>query len=330
MIMKISDEKLFEYAFGELPDNEIDKVREYIVQNPSALKKVNQYRFMKQNLKDVPIEESLAEVASQEKAVDKKTPISSYIPSDKKRWSFKTHIPGILTGGMATTAAALLIFFLYITNVNRMIVAQKEANEILETKISQLQEKNLQTEEAFMKVRNELAKIDSSLVASNINIGSTGNLEMIESERTKLKQLQQVMALLGQGKELTEIKKHDLEVNVAAQIKSEKDLVSLKRELDKLNQIMLDKQTLTEEYAVFRKKNISLNNYNARVVTGWVFDPKNIDYPYKQYCYVDYKDNQTIKLLKKEGKSMPTNYTYDPILSKEDTLKAKSLCAFFD
>ena len=52
MTMKINDEKLFDYAFGELPENEIDGVREYIAQNPLALKKVNQYRFMKQNLKD--------------------------------------------------------------------------------------------------------------------------------------------------------------------------------------------------------------------------------------------------------------------------------------
>ena len=41
MTMKINDEKLFDYAFGELPENEIDGVREYIAQNPLALKKVN-------------------------------------------------------------------------------------------------------------------------------------------------------------------------------------------------------------------------------------------------------------------------------------------------
>ena len=84
MTMNINDEKLFEYAFGELPENEIDEVREYIAQNPLALKKVNQYRFMKQNLKDVPIEkETFADVAN----LEKETKNASHQTRIKKRWS---------------------------------------------------------------------------------------------------------------------------------------------------------------------------------------------------------------------------------------------------
>ena len=71
--------KLFKYVHNELPEKEMAEVEERITRDPEALKIVNEYLFLKQNLKDLPIE--ALEVASQEKAVDKKTPVSSYKPS---------------------------------------------------------------------------------------------------------------------------------------------------------------------------------------------------------------------------------------------------------
>ena len=65
------------------------------------------------------------------------------------------------------------------------------------------------------------------------------------------------------------------------------------------------------------------------VVTGWVFNPKNIEYPFKQYCYVNYKNNQTIHLQKKKRNSLPTDNLYNSNLSRGDTLKSKSLCVWF-
>ena len=52
--MKIDDFKLFEYAYNELPSNEIEEVENYIANNPEALKTVNEYLNLKQNLEAIP------------------------------------------------------------------------------------------------------------------------------------------------------------------------------------------------------------------------------------------------------------------------------------
>jgi len=53
---KIDKYKLFEYAYDELPENEIAEVEKVISKDPEALKIVNEYLFLKQNLKNQPIE----------------------------------------------------------------------------------------------------------------------------------------------------------------------------------------------------------------------------------------------------------------------------------
>ena len=51
--------KLFKYAHNELPEKEIAEVEELITRDPEALKIVNEYLFLKQNLKDLPDESSI-------------------------------------------------------------------------------------------------------------------------------------------------------------------------------------------------------------------------------------------------------------------------------
>jgi hypothetical protein len=53
---KIDKLKLFEYVYDELPENEISEIEKFISQDPEALEIVNEYLFLKQNLKDLPIE----------------------------------------------------------------------------------------------------------------------------------------------------------------------------------------------------------------------------------------------------------------------------------
>ena len=53
---KIDKYKLFEYAYDELPEKEMAGVEEAIAKDPEALKIVNEYLFLKQNLKDLPLE----------------------------------------------------------------------------------------------------------------------------------------------------------------------------------------------------------------------------------------------------------------------------------
>ena len=52
--MKIDNYKLYEYAYNELPSNEIEEVENYIANNPEALKTVNEYLNLKQNLEAIP------------------------------------------------------------------------------------------------------------------------------------------------------------------------------------------------------------------------------------------------------------------------------------
>ena len=65
--MKIDNYKLYEYAYNELPSNEIDEVENYIANNPEALKTVNEYLNLKQNLEAIPTHKL---DASQKKSVE--------------------------------------------------------------------------------------------------------------------------------------------------------------------------------------------------------------------------------------------------------------------
>ena len=65
--IKIYNYKLYEYAYNELPSNEIEEVENYIANNPEALKTVNEYLNLKQNLEAIPTHKL---DASQKKSVE--------------------------------------------------------------------------------------------------------------------------------------------------------------------------------------------------------------------------------------------------------------------
>ena len=201
MTMKINDEKLFDYAFGELPENEIDGVREYIAQNPLALKKVNQYRFMKQNLKDVPIEkETFADVANLEKEAKN----ASHQTRIKKRWSFKEFNIGILAGGGFSAAALAGIFFfvfgplnihladlnnqnIEIAALNKQNIEQNKfmmnQNMDLQRKI-QDQEKLLKTKKIdLQKQNNKLKNINQSITIAQKNFEQVERKAVAQQEK---------------------------------------------------------------------------------------------------------------------------------------------------
>jgi len=51
---KIEKYKIFEYAYNELPEQEVAKIEAMIQKDPEALKILNEYLFLKQNLADLP------------------------------------------------------------------------------------------------------------------------------------------------------------------------------------------------------------------------------------------------------------------------------------
>ena len=53
---KINKYKLFEYAYNELREEEMIEIEEAISKDPEALKIVNEYLLLKQNLKEIPLE----------------------------------------------------------------------------------------------------------------------------------------------------------------------------------------------------------------------------------------------------------------------------------
>ena len=94
--MKINDDKLFDYAYGELPENEIEEVEDYLANNPEALKIVNKYISLKQGIESLP-EETIV----QDMPVQNKT----------SWWIFlKLTFGGGLTGAAIGAIATFIIF----------------------------------------------------------------------------------------------------------------------------------------------------------------------------------------------------------------------------
>ena len=54
--MKIDNYKLFEYAYNELPEEQVKEVEQYILKNPEALNLVNEYINLKYDLESIPKE----------------------------------------------------------------------------------------------------------------------------------------------------------------------------------------------------------------------------------------------------------------------------------
>ncbi len=88
---KIDKYKLFEYAYDELPEKEMTEVEEAIAKDPEALKIVNEYLFLKQNLKELPVE---APEAIPEKAKDESNILGKLVASAGKyiAWDLRPNL----------------------------------------------------------------------------------------------------------------------------------------------------------------------------------------------------------------------------------------------
>ena len=109
---KIDKYKLFEYAYDELPEKEMAEVEEIIANDPEALKIVNEYLFLKQNLKELPAE---APAAIPEKTKDESSILGKLVASAGK------YIAWDLRPNLAFAAFALVLgigIFQYQANQN--------------------------------------------------------------------------------------------------------------------------------------------------------------------------------------------------------------------
>jgi hypothetical protein len=109
---KIDKYKLFEYAYDELPEKEMAEVEEAIAKDPEALKIVNEYLFLKQNLKELSVE---APEATSEKAKDESNILGKLVASAGK------YIAWDLRPNLAFAAFALVLgigIFQYQANQN--------------------------------------------------------------------------------------------------------------------------------------------------------------------------------------------------------------------
>ena len=91
-------------------------------------------------------------------------------------------------------------------------------------------------------------------------------------------------------------------------------------------------QLIQEDYYLFRSLNMILSNGSEiSVFTGLVYDPENVDFPTRQYCYT-ILDKLWIDLANKEGAANQINFNYDNdnigIISLNDFIKAQSYCRF--
>ena len=111
-MVKIDKYKLFEYAYDELPEKEMAEVEEAIAKDPEALKIVNEYLFLKQNLKELSVE---APEATSEKAKDESNILGKLVASAGK------YIAWDLRPNLAFAAFALVLgigIFQYQANQN--------------------------------------------------------------------------------------------------------------------------------------------------------------------------------------------------------------------
>ena len=91
-------------------------------------------------------------------------------------------------------------------------------------------------------------------------------------------------------------------------------------------------QLIQEDYYLFRSLNMILSNGSEiSVFTGLVYDPEDVDFPTRQYCYT-ILDKLWIDLANKEGAANQINFNYDNdnigIISLNDFIKAQSYCRF--
>lgn len=107
--MKINDDKLFDYAYGELPENEIEEMEDYLANNPEALKIVNKYISLKQGIESLP-EETIIESLPEE-TIEEDMPV-------KNKTSWWVFLKLTFGGGLAGAAIGVIAtFIIFGTNI---------------------------------------------------------------------------------------------------------------------------------------------------------------------------------------------------------------------
>lgn len=91
-------------------------------------------------------------------------------------------------------------------------------------------------------------------------------------------------------------------------------------------------QVIQEDYYLFRSLDMNLSSGDEiTVYTGLVYDPEDIDFPFRQYCYT-ISNKVWIDLANKESTANKINLSYDNdnigIISLNDFIKAQNFCRF--
>ena len=102
--------------------------------------------------------------------------------------------------------------------------------------------------------------------------------------------------------------------------------------IENSNTTQAESQKIQEEYFLFRTLDMNLTDGNIiKVNTGLVYDPEDIDFPYRQYCY-SIVDNYWVDLANKDGTSNKINLSYNNdyinIIDMDDFIKAQNYCRF--
>lgn len=129
---------------------------------------------------------------------------------------------------------------------------------------------------------------------------------------------------------------YELEKNISQLEK----IIERNKEFDKSNTEIIENsnftevnnQVIQEDYYLFRSLDMNLSSGDEiTVYTGLVYDPENIDFPFRQYCYT-ILNKVWIDLANKESTANKINLSYDNdnigIISLNDFIKAQNFCRF--
>ena len=121
---------------------------------------------------------------------------------------------------------------------------------------------------------------------------------------------------------------------------SQKKIIERNKEFDRSNTEIIENsnfteannQVIQEDYYLFRSLDMNLSSGDEiTVYTGLVYDPENIDFPFRQYCYT-ISNKVWIDLANKESTANKINLSYDNdnigIISLNDFIKAQNFCRF--
>lgn len=115
---------------------------------------------------------------------------------------------------------------------------------------------------------------------------------------------------------------------------------NLREDINKLEKIIEDQKKfneekkinpnqVTEEFIVFQGKGFILSSgFNTTVQTGYTYKPDNIEYPYRQFCYMYKQGRVRVDLMFKDGKLSPYSAVNRKDVSISDFNEAKSYCNF--